>query len=77
MRVIPNYTRYEPAGGFRAPPESGVVCPLCCYDIGPEEEMDFQLGQPCHLRCLEAGEDAGNPAALWIRRGEERDWQQV
>lgn len=52
MRVIPNYTRYEPGGGFRAPPEGGAVCPLCCYEIGPEEKIDFWLGRVCHMRCL-------------------------
>lgn len=52
MRVIPNYARYEPGGGFRAPPEGGPVCPLCCYEIGPEEKVDVWFGQVCHLRCL-------------------------
>lgn len=63
MRVIPNYARYEPAGGFRAPPESGVVCALCCYEIGPEEDIAFRRGQACHARCLEE------------RGGEEPDWK--
>ena len=45
MRVVPNYRRYEPAGGFRAPPESDIICGLCGYDIGPEEEMAFRLDQ--------------------------------
>ena len=65
MRVVPNYRRYEPAGGCRAPPESDIICGLCGYDIGPEEEMAFRLDQVCHLRCLEEWEDAGG--------GEERD----
>lgn len=52
MKVIPNYKRYEPGGGFRTPQESSVVCALCCYDIGPKEEVDFWLGQACHQQCL-------------------------
>lgn len=67
MRVIPNYRRYEPTGGFRAPPESGVVCMLCCYEISPEEEIAFRRGQICHCRCLE--ERYGGEA----RGGEELD----
>lgn len=62
MRVVPNYSRYEPTGGFRAPPESGVVCALCCYEIGPEEKIDFWFGQVCHRQCLTEryGEDVEN-----------------
>lgn len=52
MMIRPNYARYDPGGGFRAPPESGVVCALCCYDIGSEEEIDFWCGQVCHAQCL-------------------------
>ena len=51
MRVVPRYRRCEMAG-FRNAPESGVVCAVCCYDIGPEEDVRFWRGQVCHARCL-------------------------
>ena len=60
MRVIPRYDRYEPGGGFRPAPESGVVCALCCYEIGSQERTGFSNGQVCHAQCLaERSDDDG------------------
>ena len=52
MRVKPVYARYEPGGGFRPAPESEVVCGVCGYDVGSDEEFAFWSGEVCHAACL-------------------------